>query len=354
MLKTDEQIGQLLIIGISGHRLLNEEALFIKEKNIGGVLLFGRNYSNPIQLVSLINSIQELRARFPLFIAVDQEGGRVMRFREGFTQFPSMSFIADHFSIEICFQISSIMAAELKACGINLNLSPVCDLAINKHNKVIGDRSFGSKKERVIPFISSALKGMHAEKILTCPKHFIGHGRSLGDSHLEKVIIKTSLEDLWRDDLQVFRVVIDHNVEFVMISHLIIEAIDSQNPASLSKKVQNILRDDLGYSKLILSDDMDMKAISKFYKREESVQMAVKSEVDMMIYSDFKSARMSYDKIKKNVQEKNIKREEIEPKLKRIEDCKEKYLSDYSPIQISDVLKNLNTKKSQVFRDHLI
>ncbi len=123
-------LGQLVMTGVSGTTLNEEEKSFLKEENIGGVVLFKRNFESPAQLAELVNSIQVLRQEYPLFIAVDHEGGRVLRFKEQFTQFPSMREVASLNSPKTCFEVHAQMALELKACGINVNLSPVCDIVV--------------------------------------------------------------------------------------------------------------------------------------------------------------------------------------------------------------------------------
>ena len=147
--------GPLIITGIKGTTLTDDEKSFIEKEKVGGVILFTRNYESPAQLAMLVNSIQVLRDEYPLFISVDHEGGRVMRFKNHFTQFPPMLEVTKKKSPKLCFEVFNIMSAELSACGVNLSYAPVCDLFTNPKNTVIGDRSFGSNPEEVSKFVLS-------------------------------------------------------------------------------------------------------------------------------------------------------------------------------------------------------
>src|SRR3989339_735804 len=160
--------GQLIFTGISDKVLTSVEKKFIEEQNIGGVILFTKNYESPAQLAELVNSIQQLRQNFPLFIATDHEGGRVIRFKKHFTQFPPMQDIAMLDSPKICFEVHQIMAQELAACGINVNLTPCCDVLTNPANKAIGDRAFSDRPDVVEKFVSSAIRGLQTNNILAC------------------------------------------------------------------------------------------------------------------------------------------------------------------------------------------
>ena len=153
------EIGQLVMTGISSKTLLEEERKFLEQENIGGVILFSHNFESPAQLAELVNAIQSCRNEYPLYIAVDNEGGRVFRFKNHFSQLPSAMDISILDSPKTCFHISKIAAEELAACGVNLNLAPVCDVWNNPKNKVIGDRAYGSDAETVSKFVC----------VITCP-----------------------------------------------------------------------------------------------------------------------------------------------------------------------------------------
>jgi beta-N-acetylhexosaminidase len=342
-------IGQMVFTGISGTSLTDDEAKFIEEENIGGVVLFKNNYETPGQLAELVNSIQALRKEYPLYIAVDHEGGRVMRFRTSFTQFPPMLDLAKTESPKNCFQVATIMADELSACGINLNLSPVCDILTNQSNKVIGDRAFGKEPESVSKFISSMIRGFQTNKVMACAKHFPGHGSTTKDSHFDLPIVKKELSELQSDEFVPFVKAIKSRVEFVMMAHLIVEGIDPDLPCTLSPKAYEILRNDLKFNKLIISDDMQMKAIADNFGTGEAAVMAIKAGADIIEYKDMDQARIALDALKQAAKTKELKNDIIKDRTDRINESKKENLKDYTPIYIPEIAKKINTKQSQAF-----
>jgi beta-N-acetylhexosaminidase len=191
-----DNLGSLIITGIKGLTLNDEEKKIIQDGKLGGVILFAYNYESPSQLAELVNQIQTLRDDYPLFIAADHEGGRVQRFKKNFTHFPAMNELAKMNSPKLIFEVHQVMARELSACGVNLNFSPVCDVWSNPQNSVIGDRSFGSTVDDVEKFISAAIRGLQSFNVMACAKHFPGHGNTLKDSHYDLPLIKDSIDDL--------------------------------------------------------------------------------------------------------------------------------------------------------------
>ncbi len=342
-------LGQMFFTGISGTSLTDFERDFLQEEKIGGVILFSKNYQSPTQLAELVNSIQMLRDEYPLFIAVDHEGGRVLRFRSDFTQFPSMMAVASTNSPKICFEVHKIMAEELLACGVNLNFSPCCDILTNKDNKVIGDRAFGKDAETVEKFVSAAIRGLQTGGVLACAKHFPGHGDTLLDSHEHLPHLEKSREDLAKQELIPFVKAVKSRVEFVMMSHIMVDGIDKEYPVSLSFSAHQILRKEFKYSKIIITDDMQMKAITDNYGVSEAPVMALTAGADMLIYRDMVEAQKALIAVKNSLKTMKIKNEVIDEKIKTITDCKKSYFKDYSPIYVPDVAKKIGTKQSEVF-----
>lgn len=345
--------GQMIITGISGLTLTAEEKSFIENEKIGGVIFFAHNYESPAQLAELVNSIQVLRDEYPLFISVDHEGGRVMRFKKHFTHFPPMLDIAYTNSPKICFAIHQIMAEELTACGINLNFSPVCDVFTNPENKVIGDRAFGHDHETVSKFISAAIRGLQTNGILACAKHFPGHGSTLKDSHFDLPIVKTPMDELRLNELQPFIKAVQSRVEFVMMAHLMVDAIDTDLPCSLSPKAHQILRDELKYKKLIISDDMQMKAVADRYTVPEAAVLSLLAGSDMLCYRDAEHAKMGLEGVKEAMKTKRLMNDFIAEKIKRIIDCKKRNLSEYQPIYIPAIAGKINTRPTQILLEEI-
>ncbi len=346
-------LGQLFMTGISGKTLLDEEAKFIAHNNIGGVLLFSKNFESPAQLAELVNSIQALRKDFPLFIAVDHEGGRVIRFKQGFTQFPPMLDISSLDSPKMVFDTATIMASELSSCGINVNFSPCCDVLTNEKNQVIGDRSFSCEPDKVAKFVSSAIRGFQTNNILSCAKHFPGHGSTFADSHEKLPIVKTSMEDLEKCELIPFNKAIKARVEFVMMGHLQVDCIDQELPCSLSPRAHKLLRSKMRFSKIIVSDDMQMGAITKSYSVQEAAVLALRAGTDLLEYRDMDQMNIALEGVRLAIKEKSLNIGELEKSVARIRECKVRTLKEYKPIYLPALSQVFNKKTSQVFLQNL-
>lgn len=347
------QLGQLVFTGISGLALTEDEKNFIEKEDIGGVILFSKNYESPAQVAELVNSIQVLRKEYPLFICTDHEGGRVVRFKTQFTQFPPMLDIARLESPKIFYEVATIMAEELLACGVNLNLAPVCDIWNNEQNKVIWDRAFGKDHETVSKYISSMIRGFQTNNLLSCAKHFPGHGNTIKDSHYDLPIVKKPLEKIREEEFQPFIKAIKARVDIIMMAHIIVEEIDSELPCSLSPKAHEILRNELKFKGLILSDDMQMKAITDHRGTGEAAMMAIKAGSDLVEYRDLEEAMLGLEGLKKAQKDKTIKSVEFEDRLNRIEENKKRYFKEYKPIYAPDLEKKFNRKVTQAFVEDL-
>lgn len=348
-----KDLGQLFFTGISGLTLTEEEEQFIRDENIGGVILFKENYSDPAQLAELINSIQVLRDEYPLWIAVDQEGGRVKRFRTHFTQFPSMLEVASLDSPKITFEVHKVIGEELKAAGVNLNLSPVCDVFTNPKNTVIGDRSFGRTPDIVEKHVSAAIRGLHTGGVIGCAKHFPGHGDTSKDSHYELPYVNKSQKDLEECELIPFIKASKSRVEFVMMAHLVVDAIDPTLPCTLSAKAYDYLRTHLKYNRLIISDDMNMKAITDKFSTKEAAVMALDAGVDILEYRNMASAREALEGVKEAFKNRVLKKNKVEDSINRIYECKKRHLAEYQPIYIPSLEKLINSGKHKALLDKL-
>lgn len=340
-------LGQLIMTGISGASLTSEEEKFLESENIGGVLLFAENYESPAQLAELINHIQRCRKEYPLYIAVDHEGGRVCRFKSGFTQIPNMMSLGKTDSPKLGFHLAKIMAEELVACGINLNLAPVCDILTNDSNQVIGDRSFGNNEETVSKFVSSLIRGFQTNNILACAKHFPGHGSTTKDSHFDLPVVKRSLDMLREEEFKTFAKAIKSRVEFIMMAHLIVEDIDKDLPTTLSSKAYDLLRNELRHTGLIITDDMEMKAITDHFSITDAAVMAIDAGADIIEYRSFESSQIALEALKEAKKTKKIKNDKITRKLDLITQSKKTHLSNYEPVYIPEISKKLNTGASQ-------
>lgn len=343
-----DNYGQLIISGIKGTALLQEEADFIKNERLGGIILFAHNFEDPAQLAELVNSIQKLRDEYPLFISVDQEGGRVIRFKKHFTQFPSMLDLARMDSPKLTFEVHQVMARELSACGINLNYSPCCDILTNPENKVIGDRSFGIDAETVEKHISAAIRGLQTNGVLACAKHFPGHGGTTKDSHYDLPLVKTSIEELRAREMVPFIRASKSRVEFMMMAHLMVDCLDTQYPTTLSVKAYEFLRNETKFTKIVITDDMEMKAVADRFSIEEAAILAINAGTDILLYRFMEDADKALKAIREATKKRIIKKESLLEKFTRVERCKKEYFSTYQPIyipKITDAFNTLDAKK---------
>ncbi len=291
------QIGQCFMIGISGTSLTSEEAKFIVQNDIGGVIYFKRNFESPLQLAELSKSIQTLRKKTasgaPIFISADMEGGRVARFRNPFTEWPPMRKVGDLNSTALAFKVGEMLAHELRVVGVNLNFAPCTDVLTNPANTAIGDRSFGTDPEQVAKIASAFARGLLKGGVMACSKHFPGHGNTLLDSHEHLPVESVDLETLKKRELVAFRKVIRARVEFVMTTHIRFEKVDPELPGTLSHKIiTELLKDEIGFRGLVITDDLDMKALRNHYAVEEIPLLALKAGCHVLLYCNEPESHM--------------------------------------------------------------
>ena len=341
-------LGQFIFTGIGGLELTADEKKFLKEDNIGGVILFSHNYESPTQLRTLVDSIQALKRTHPFYISVDHEGGRVFRFKD-FTRPPSMYDLARLGSLEIVSRMAKIMALELRSCGIHLNYSPVCDVWNNKENQVIGDRAFGHDGESVLPFVSTMIREFQGNGILACAKHFPGHGCTREDSHYQLPIVSKKMEQLRQNEFLPFVEAIKSGVEFVMMAHIVIDGVDGNTPCSLSGTAHKILREELKFKNLIVADDMQMKAIFDHYGVEEAIVLALKAGANVVIYRDMEWARSGLEGLKRAVCDGQISEALLRDRMCHLDESKKKYFSaPMSPVETA-----IGSEESRSFMEEI-
>jgi beta-N-acetylhexosaminidase len=324
----NQLIGQHLIIGISGLKLTEDEKKFIVQNNIGGICLFSRNVANIEQIMSLCSEIQALRkemaSKSPLFIGIDMEGGRVARLKTPFTQWPPLKKIGDLDSPTVAFNFSYSMGLELKAVGINLDFAPCIDILTNPENKVIGDRSLSSDPEVVAKLGSAIIRGFMKSEVVSCVKHFPGHGNTLIDSHEDLPVETMDRERLTSIELEPFKKAFRSRVEMVMSAHIKFPNIDPQWPATLSEIfLKQLMRDELRYRGLIITDDLDMKAMVKHYPKDVIPVRALQAGADILLYcNEPESPRIALEAIENAVKNGGLTRLQLEESYERIVETK--------------------------------
>jgi beta-N-acetylhexosaminidase len=277
--------GQRMFIGIFGHAVDEDARKLIAELQPAGFVIFARNVAEPAQVLDLNRELASLvDAHRPALISVDQEGGRVARVRKPATEFPPMRVLGRANDLALTAQVGSVMARELRAMGFHLDFAPVGDVDSNPDNPVIGDRSFGPEPKAVSDHVAAYIRGMQAEHIIACIKHFPGHGDTDTDSHRALPVVAREIEALRALELPPFRAAIAAGVGTVMTSHVMFPAWDEEWPATLSPKIlRPLLRDELGFDGVVFSDDMDMKAVADRWPIPVQVRQATEAGVDVLL-----------------------------------------------------------------------
>ncbi len=286
---TDAQkIGQLLMVPFSGTELTPEIKAHFTENFFSNVILFSANIPDAETARALSKEIRELSEEtcgMDAWIAVDQEGGRVVRIRDEMTVFPSAREIGKTGDPENAYDAGYSTATGLLALGINFNLAPVFDVDTNPKNPIIGDRAFSDDPETAAEFALQFAKGSEDGGTPACAKHFPGHGDTSVDSHKALPVLKHDLTRLERVELYPFRRAAEAGIDAVLAGHIACPALDDSGlPASLSKKMlTGLLREKFGFEGVILTDSMDMSAITESYSPEDAAVLAVGAGADMII-----------------------------------------------------------------------
>lgn len=281
--------GQLLLAGFDGTVPSPEITALIRDHHLGGVILYAKNCVDAAQVADLTSSLQaeaqSAGAEDPLFIAIDQEQGRVVRLREGVTLFPPMGEIARAGDAALVERVSRVVSRELRALGINWNLAPVADV-LSTPSCPVGSRSFGSDPALVSTFVRAYVRGAAEEGVISCAKHFPGHGATEADSHFTSPRIERDLPSLREIDLPPFRAAIGAGVPSIMTTHITFPSLDPAFPATFSPEViDGLLRRELAFRGVVVSDDLEMAGSSENFPLEEGALLALSAGVDMVLVS---------------------------------------------------------------------
>ncbi len=330
-----EQIGQLLVVGFHGTNIPQSLRDLIERYHVGNIILFSRNMQDTHQTLQLTRDLQAIAQasgqRYPLLIMLDQENGLVRRLGPDATIFPGNMALGAINSEQITYDIAEATGQELRALGINMNLAPVVDVNNNPANPVIGVRSFGENSHLVARLGSAAMKGYQAADVVSVLKHFPGHGDTSVDSHRALPILPHTLEHLDRVELVPFARCIAEGAECVMIGHLYLPQLMSQEalPATVSSEiVQDLLRHRLGFDGVVISDCMEMHAVTRTIGTVRATVMALQAGNDLVLVSHSSSLQLaSLQAIHAAVQASELSPETIRRATERVLRLKEKYLS---------------------------
>jgi beta-N-acetylhexosaminidase len=324
------QIGQLLIAGFHGEQIPVEIRSLAREFSLGGVILFGRNIVEPRQVAELCHEAAQLTTDVPAWVSVDQEGGRVARLKAPFTLWPPMATLGRSGDVQLAERFARALAAELRAVGITLDFAPVLDVHTNPKNPVIGDRALAERAEDVARLGSAIIRAMQAEGLAACGKHFPGHGDTSTDSHLELPLVEHPPERLREVEFVPFRAAIAAGVATIMTAHVLVPALDEQRPATLSKRVvTGLLREELHYNGVIVSDDLEMKALANDYKVPESAALALEAGCDTVLIcsGDVDVQAATLEAIVHAVETERLRLTRVEDALRRQQRAKERFLA---------------------------
>jgi len=288
------KLASLLIVGFDGYEMSPELKDIMSSSELGGVILFKRNIKDARQVIRLNQEILNFNKKNPPLISVDQEGGRVARLKDITTNLPPMAEIK---SEQDAYLVGETLGRELSALGFNLDFAPVCDVVVNKDNQVIGDRSFSDNATIVANLASQVIRGLQNNKVAACAKHFPGHGDTSVDSHFFLPTITTPKKVILERDLEPFRVAIQNNVDTIMTAHILAKNLDPEWPATMSHEILvNILRKQLEFNGVIISDDLEMKAIFDNYDLATIIEKSLRASVNIFIVSqDLKLANKILD-----------------------------------------------------------
>ena len=329
----EQKIGQLFVCGWiaeadeAAASVTRHAEYLIKEMQVGGLVMLPRNVAKNVKDCTAMNAELQALSEQPLFICVDQEGGMVTRFNDGVTTFPSAMAHGATMNPNNAYKTAFANAQELRALGTNWNFAPVADVNINPLNPIIGTRSYGENPKTVGDFAAAAVSGHNDGGVISAVKHFPGHGDTAVDSHLALPTVPYDLQRIQDVELVPFVATINAGTPAIMTTHIIFPAIDPERPATLSHKVMTgLLREQLGFSGLIITDCLEMKAIEDNYGVEAAV-LAFEAGVDLLLVCHTPATqRAMYAAVLAAVQSGRISLDRVEQSLARIRKAKEKFV----------------------------
>lgn len=332
-LSIEEKIGQMIIVGMETNYITERIKEIIQKYKIGGIILYRKNFSTYNEMLNLIKELKLLnkKNKVPLFIAIDQEGGRVNRMPKEIKNLPSANLIAKTGGKELVKKASNITGEILRKSGYNLNFSPVLDIKRKGDTIVIGDRSYGDDKKEIAKLGITAMNELKNNQVVSVIKHFPGHGATNKDSHYFLPIIQAPMKKIESEDMYPFEQAIKNGADAILIGHLIIKNVTGIYPASLSRKfITKYLRKKYRYNGLIITDDLKMRSIKFIYGADLAVKKAFEAGNDIIMFRYNKEEeKRVIEKIITLVKQDKIKESRINKSVKRILKIKEKY-------QISD------------------
>ncbi len=339
----EREIGQLFMVGMPGAHLDDATENLIHEDHVGGIILFSRNIEDPLQLAALCSDLQAAASKAldpPLFLAVDQEGGRVARLKEPFRSFAGNAAIGmDEEPVKRAIEFATVTSKEMTVVGLNMNLAPVVDVQRGEIEKHLAGRSFGEDPEVVAFLGRTVVRHLQQNGIMAVAKHFPGLGRADVDPHFHLPKINIDLEELERINFPPFAAAIEEGVCGIMTSHAIYPALDHERPATLSHTVlTKVLRERMGFKGLTITDDLEMGAIAADSSVAEGALKSFQAGADiLLICKDQSHVRESLDALRQAVSKGTFPPSGSRQSLERIRKMKARFLGHREEISLAGV-----------------
>ena len=312
-----EKLGQMVMIGIQGTDVTEDSLFMLHQYHIGGIILFDRNMRSKAQVANLNKKLQDqCNEKVPLFIAIDEEGGIVSRMKDDLIPPPSQRSIANSGNSSEAYKSAYNIAIELKNMGFNVNFAPVADVGN-------GERNFSNDAATVTEFVKAAVEGYKHAGMICSLKHFPGIGRGEQDTHIDSVVVHDDFETIYNSDLLPFKSVIGNGEldnYMVMVSHVTYPAFAGDKPASMSSTImKDILRKELGYQGIIITDDLEMGAVSNYYGFRRVGVEAVKAGADIvLVCHEYQHEADVYLGLLEALEAGEITQEEVDDSVRRI------------------------------------
>ncbi|MDK8190810.1 beta-N-acetylhexosaminidase [Paenibacillus sp. UMB7766-LJ446] len=344
-LSLDEKVGQMILAGVQGTTLDAQAKQMIMDQKVGGIIFYANNVSTLQGTAKFVQSIKDANRSnpVPIFMSVDQEGGKVSRMPETVESIPSNGKVGKTKDADLAETMGKLLARQIQLVGFNVDFAPVLDINSNPNNPVIGDRSFGSSASLVSKMGIAEMKGLRSEGIIPVVKHFPGHGDTSVDSHLDLPVVNKTEKQLAELEWIPFEAAVKEQVEAVMVAHILFPKLDPDHPASLSDVIiGQHLRGKFKYDGVVITDDLSMGAIAKNYKLDDAAVATVQAGSDILLVAhSYESAKTIFDTLKSAVKSGKISESRIDESVYRILALKQKYnMSDEK--QSSGDLKQLN------------
>jgi len=361
-LSLEQRVAQMFIVNLYGSQLTEAGRNFLTQQQPAGLVLLPENVKSPAEVTQLINTYQQTITEsggLPLLIAVDQEGGMISHLSNGFTTFPVPMLLTATGDTDLAERVGRAMAQEMLAVGVNMDLAPVADLETNPNNPIIKRRAFGNDPQMTSPILAGFIKGMQGANVLATAKHFPGHGDSSTDSHTGLPVISLDRNRLESVELAPFRAAIEAGVSTIMVAHIWYPALEPQKdlPASMSHNiVTGLLREEMGYQGLIVTDALDMDAIDTVYSYPKAALTAIKAGVDLVIaaHVSLEAQAAGIQAVIDAVRSGEIPEERINESVRRILAAKERYgILNWQALDPNTVTERLNLAEHSKLIDEL-